>query len=444
MHREPCAKDAVMTLTRLMLIVLLTTTTPIWAQTVADVATALETPQLTEADADADADDPAFWISPMDAADTLVITAVKNGGMRVYDLKGALVQAIAAEPETDVGAGRINNVDVVYGMTMTNGSQIDVAIASDRGLDVLRVFRVDAAGLTEITDLSVGRAFPTKPDVAGGADLDNSLDDQMSIYGIAGWKDGAGQVYAVATQRTNPRLGIFTLTPTPDGKVAVAMVRDVRVPFTFMGQDLTVESEDNPLMDWNPQFEGVTVDHTTGTIYAGQEDVGIWRIDAATGVVEAAPVVTTRGAATSLFTMPDSPITRDVEGLTIFYGATKRYLLASSQGGAHGDARAPDAPFDDSFVVFDITSGFDYLGSFRLAATDTRDAVQESDGADVMPMALPGFPNGLMVMQDGYDDDLNGMDGEVSASNFKYVDWAVVAGSFIPPLEVNPAFNPRK
>jgi 3-phytase len=70
--------------------------------------------------------------------------------------------------------------------------------------------------------------------------------------------------------------------------------------------------------------------------------------------------------------------------------------------------------------------------------------VQESDGADVMPMALPGFPNGLMVMQDGYDNDLDGLDGEVSSSNFKYVDWASVANSFAPPLEMNPAYDPRK
>jgi 3-phytase len=181
-----------------LLMALLLTSAPAWAQTVSEVATVLETPQLAETDADADADDPSFWVNPTDAAGTLVITAVKNGGMRVYDLKGTLVQAIAAAPETDAGKGRINNVDVVYGMTMADGSVIDVAIASDRGLDVLRVFRIDPAGLTEITDLSVGRAFPTKPDVAGGADMQNPLEDQMSIYGIAGlsqWYHGhAGRV----------------------------------------------------------------------------------------------------------------------------------------------------------------------------------------------------------------------------------------------------------
>ena len=119
-------------------------------------------------------------------------------------------------------------------------------------------------------------------------------------------------------------------------------------------------------------------------------------------------------------------------------------MAASSQGGAHGDARAPDAPFDDSFVVFRIDDGFTALGSFSVAASGMIDAVQESDGADVIATALPGFPNGLFVTQDGYNDDLNGLDGETAATNFKFVDWAAIAGAFTPPLEINATYDPRK
>ncbi len=416
------------------------------AQTIAEVPPVLETPQLTEDQGDADADDPAFWINPADAAASLVITAVKNGGIRVYDLQGGEVQTLAAEPETDAGSGRINNVDVVYGLPMADGTMIDIAVAADRGLDILRVFRIGGEGapLTEITDLTAGRAFPVKPDPKGGADQDNPLEDQMTIYGITGWKAADGTVWVAGTQRTNPRIGLFRLTPTAEGTVTAAMVHDVRVPFTFMDQDLTIENEDDARLDWSPQFEGLTVDKATGTIYAGQEDVGIWRIKGATGTIDAAPIYTTRGSPVSSFTAPDSVIARDVEGLTIYYGATKRYLLASSQGGAHGDAPAPDAPFDDSFAVFEIGEGLTLLGSFRVRAEGAIDAVQESDGTDVMPMALPGWPDGLFITQDGYDDDLNGLDGEVSSTNFKFVDWAAVANSFTPPLEVNPGHDPRQ
>jgi myo-inositol-hexaphosphate 3-phosphohydrolase len=204
---------------------LLLSAAPLAAQDldVVPVPSVLETATLTEEDGDADADDPAFWVDPEDPARTLVVTAVKNGGIRVYDLAGAEVQAIAGLPGAggeDDPDGRINNVDVVYGMALADGARIDVVLASDRGLDVLRVFRVDAEGLSEITAPDQARAFPLAPDPEGGADLDNPLPEQMTIYGIAGWADAAGTVWAVGTQRTDPRLGIFRLTAQDGGTVS--------------------------------------------------------------------------------------------------------------------------------------------------------------------------------------------------------------------------------
>jgi hypothetical protein len=74
-------------------------------------------------------------------------------------------------------------------------------------------------------------------------------------------------------------------------------------------------------------------------------------------VADAAPVYATRGSTASSFNHPSSVISRDVEGLTIYYGKPgEKYLIASSQGGAHGDEPAPDAPYDDTFAVFDITA----------------------------------------------------------------------------------------
>lgn len=416
------------------------------AQEVVAVPSTLETPQLTEADADSDADDPAFWVPAGDPAGTLVVTAVKNGGIRVYDLQGQEVQALAARPGAggeDDPDGRINNVDVVYGLAMADGTRQDVVLASDRGLDVLRVFRVGPEGLEEITAPDQARAFPAAPDPAGGPDLDNPLPEQMTIYGIDGWADAEGTVWAVGTQRTNPRLGIFRLEARADGTVASELVHDVRVPFAFRGQDLTAESDEDPAQDWSPQFEGVAVDPAAGVIYAGQEDVGVWRIDAATGAVGAGPLVTTRGAPGSSFRDESSVISRDLEGLVVLDAGGEKLLLVSSQGGAHGDAPLADPPYDDSFAVFAIGAdgALTHRGSFRVAAAEGRDAVQESDGADVLLTAVPGFPNGLLVVQDGYDDDLDGLDGEVASTNFKFVDWGAVARAL--DLPTDPAQDPR-
>lgn len=410
-----------------------------------EVAPTLQTPILTEADMDADADDPAIYANTADPARSLVITAVKNGGMRVYSLKGELVQTLAPSREH----GRINNVDLVYGFPLDSGEKVDLVVGSDRGLDIIRVWRIDAAAdqpLTEVTDPAEPRAFPTRPTRDQSATEDNPLDDQNTVYGLAAWTDrDAGRTFVVGTQRHQPAIGIFALEALPGGKVAARLERTVLVPANHKGQDLFQEAEDEPLKDWNAQFEGSVIDATTGILYAGQEDVGIWKIDLKSATAPAL-VYETRGSSESSFSNADSVIARDVEGLTIYYAADgSRYLLASSQGQAHGDAVAADAPYDDSFAVFAIGESLELKGSFRVAAKDDLDSVQESDGADVLSTGLPGFENGLFVTQDGYAGDINGLDGETPQTNFKFVDWKAIAESFDPPLMVTPqAADPRR
>lgn len=62
--------------------------------TVMDVQPSVQTPALTEEDADADADDPAIYVDAANIDGSFVVTAVKNGGIRVYDFGGQLLQSI--------------------------------------------------------------------------------------------------------------------------------------------------------------------------------------------------------------------------------------------------------------------------------------------------------------------------------------------------------------
>ncbi len=158
---------------------------------VAEVRPVIETPGLPDNAFEADADDPAIWVHPTRPARSLVVTAVKDGGMRVYDLAGTLVQTI--DPvSASAGEGRINNVDVAYGLAVPGGGTIDVAVASDRALDVIRVYRIDpGAGtpLTEVTAFPARRAFPERLQVDGPGLEANPLDDQNTVYGLALWHD---------------------------------------------------------------------------------------------------------------------------------------------------------------------------------------------------------------------------------------------------------------
>lgn len=363
----------------------------------------LETPNIASP---GDADDPAIWLHPTDPSKTLVITAVKNGGARVYDLSAAQVQVLAPFPVAS-GASRINNVDVQYGFRMYDGSRVDIAVGSDRGQDLFRVWRIDGGStepLTYIGTANPTRAFLDKPD--GSA---NPVSAQNTAYGLALYRDVvADRMYILATQRSQARLAQYELIALADGTVDVQYLRDWQFPGLNLGGTFHSLA--------GKQFEGLVVDQQTGILYAGQEDVGIWRIDLKTGLADATPFVLSTDYDAA------SPLTQDIEGLTIYYGRNgSGYLMASSQG-------------DSTFSVFDRQT-LAYLGSFAVGANGGIDGVQHSDGADVLGLALPGFPQGLFITQDGTNDPEGG-------TNFKYVSWGAIAGAM--NLQIDPlAYDPR-
>lgn len=101
-----------------------------------------------------DSDDPAIYVNPTNSENSLVLTAIKNGGLQVYDLSGKLLQSV------NPGNIRYNNVDLLYGFEM-QGQTVDLAIASDRNNDKLVIFKIDANGangqyVTDITDGAIG------------------------------------------------------------------------------------------------------------------------------------------------------------------------------------------------------------------------------------------------------------------------------------------------
>jgi 3-phytase len=67
--------------------------------------------------------------------------------------------------------------------------------------------------------------------------------------------------------------------------------------------------------------------------------------------------------------------------------------------------------------------------------------VQECDGADVTSVALPGYPAGLFVAQDGYNDDK--FDGS-GGTNLKLVPWESIATAFPRALTSRSRYDPRR
>jgi len=366
---------------------------------------------------------------------------------------------------------------VIYGFKLSDGSSVDLAVATDRGQDLVRIWKIDAgdttAPLTDITSLTPLRLFPTVPTEGSesepGNDSSIEVSKQNTGYGITHWSDtGAGKHYLLVNQRKQARVAQFELVAEAGGKVNVSAVngRDWRYPYIYNGQSLRETSDTDATRDWSPQFEGMVVDQRNGILYAGQEDIGIWRIDLKTGkkidIDKAfyetrgsgreyyetqadanAPVIRTKHS----FFNPDSRISRDLEGLTIYYGPNGTgYLLVSSQGGSHGtDATVADAPYDDSFVVFDLDGSKTpaLRGGFRINQGNKgeKDGVQECDGAEVIALQLPGYAYGVFISQDGYNDDLDGLKDTTHQTNLKFTGWEKIAAAL--GLQKYDSFDPR-
>lgn len=362
-----------------------------------------------EAGGDANADDPAIWVSPSRPAKSVVLGALKHGGLTVFDLTGKELQHVATPP-----AGRFNNVDLVTGVWI-GGKRRDLAVVTDRGLDKLRVYSVDQRGadaknkvLTDVTSPTAPLVFSKNP---------AEVEEQRTAYGVAVLNLG-GQAFVAVSRRSETRIGLFRLVADRTGKIGYQAVKQLELPSTFR---LSNGSTWSPCEDPGdrPQVEGMVFDQTTGTLYAAQEDIGVWRIPLAGkpvllektrefGQSAAYDEVTEECAPTGPISKDSGKhLSADAEGLTIAYRGAAKTLYASSQG-------------DSTFAAYRITArGLDYRNGFEVVDGRAADGVQHSDGAAVTTKPLgPLFPHGLLAVHDG--DNTPG-DGDREGTNFKLV-----------------------
>lgn len=305
----------------------------------ASVAARAETAPVGTVNADA-ADDPAIWRHPRRPERSLIVATDKKAGLLVYGLDGVVRHF---EP-----AGRVNNVDLI-----DMGAAGVIVVASDRNDEAaarLRVYRLDT--------------------VTG------------SLAALGAVDGGAGEAYGVCLMGEGRAINAYSV-------LKHGAIHHVRI--TLAGG--TVSGEPVRVLRVATQAEGCVVDPRSRTLYAGEEDRGIWAFDArpdgpADGRL-AAPVDGTQ-------------LVADVEGLALLpMGRRGGYLVASSQG-------------DNAFALYRLP-GLAPAGRVRIVAGAVG-SVEETDGIAVAPGSFGrAFPGGLLVVQDGVNAPL--------AQNFKLVAW---------------------
>ena len=310
-------------------------------------ASAQTTPVAAFGDA---ADDPAIWINEQDAKNSLILGTDKRRGLMVYDLAGNKVQSL--------NVGRLNNVDVRQHQGINNETHTWIT-ASNRTLNSISVFTVDGDNkLNHVAEVAT---------------------NLPEIYGMCMYSSDSGHYVFV-----NDKSGLFQqykLTGDQDN-LSGELVREFTLP---------------------SQPEGCSADDKRGQLFAGEEDAGIWYIDAEPSAGNKAVML--QGI--------NEQLVADVEGMEIYHADDKRYLVVSSQG-------------DNSYVLYKISDNtqpsLSFAGKFNVIANLDKgiDGAGETDGLTVTAKPLPGYPEGMLIVQDGY----NRM--PLQPQNFKIIDWREV------------------
>ncbi|KAH7033027.1 uncharacterized protein B0I36DRAFT_320606 [Microdochium trichocladiopsis] len=327
-----------------------------------------------------DGDDPAIWISPVDRAESRVVTTTKSeegAGLAVFDLSGHLLQTMPG--------GQPNNVDIIYGF-VAGDRTIDLAYAACRSDNTLCLWEMSESGqLKEIA----GGSQPTKED--------------YKVYGSCVYRSElTGKQYLFVNAKTAEYLQ-FELT-WADSALRTTLVR------SFTGGR------------WG-QVEGCVADNANGWVIIGEEPYGLWRYGA-----EPEDDPSQRVLIDSI----EGGMYADVEGVTLVEGATKEdgFIIVSQQGVSAYNVyrRAPPHQFVETFTIAENKS----LGI---------DAVTNTDGLTAVGGGLgQAFPSGLVVVH----DDANQLpDGTTSnEASYKFISLAdVLSGPLLTELDVN--WDPR-
>ncbi|MFJ6754565.1 phytase [Streptomyces sp. NPDC091273] len=282
------------------------------------------------------ADDPAIWVHPTDPAKSVVVGTDKKGALEVYDMTGARIQRITG----DYG----NNVDLRGNIVVS----ADDEAAGGNG--AMHIYRIDPATrqLKRLADV------PT----------------EVTAHGICLYTSPvSGKLYAFPNS-TSGRVEQWELAVNGEAVTATSV----------------------RLWDAGSAVEGCYADETTGKLYLGEEDVGVW-------VYGAEPTAgTSRTRLDS--TGSGGHITADTEGIT----AAGNRIYVSSQG-------------SNDFTVYDRTTRA-YLGRFSVSNGTAADDCEDTDGIDATSANLgPAFPQGVFICQDGS----NGAPGTSGNQNFKFV-----------------------
>jgi 3-phytase len=258
--------------------------------------------------------------------------------------------------------GNMNNCDLRTGFPI-NGDTIDILAASNRTMQSVSLFRIAENGELDSIHYRI---------------IQSKMSDE--VYGLCMYQSKKTGLFYVFVNGKSGEVEQYELFAA-DNKVDAKLVRSFQL---------------------GTQTEGMVADDETGNLYIGEEVAGVWKFDAE-------PNGSSKGIFIKNSSEENPNIKYDVEGLAIYAtDSVNGYLVASSQG-------------NYSYSIFERQGDNKYLGSFRITDGEI-DGVEETDGLEISNVSLPGFPKGILVVQDGFNYD----DRKKKSQNYKIVSWESV------------------
>lgn len=268
-------------------------------------------------------------------------------------LGGLAVYDLSGKQLQYLADGQMDNVDLRDGFTL-GGQKVSIVTASNRKANNIAIYKVNPQ-TRQLENVAA-----------------RSITHTMKVYGMCMYRsEKSGKIYYFGTSKTGD-VEQYELTDNGSGKVDAKKVRNFKLGSTV---------------------EGCVADDKLGHFYVAEEAVGIWKYGAEADAGTQGTIIAKVG---------DGHLYADVEGLAIAYGKDNSgYLIVSSQG-------------NHSFVVYRREGSNEFVKKFRVGNGDKVDGAEETDGLDVTTANLgPAFPNGVFVVQDGFNDKGN--------QNFKLV-----------------------